>query len=155
MEWLESRAVRPRQARYQAALRPDMRPSILAYFLGFPTGQSRTCFDHPCRTAPPFGEASCTSRPLTVAGVFPRHALSQNAFKTKTRHSAESRKPHRQTTTICREQPFSWPPTLPRWSPVTSWQWKAANRTESHVPVVREGAGTDPLERKLMVYSII
>jgi len=23
MEWLESRAVRPRQARYQAALRPD------------------------------------------------------------------------------------------------------------------------------------
>jgi hypothetical protein len=24
MEWLESRAVRPRQARYQAALRPDM-----------------------------------------------------------------------------------------------------------------------------------
>jgi hypothetical protein len=25
MEWLESRAVRPRQARYQAALRPDMK----------------------------------------------------------------------------------------------------------------------------------
>ncbi len=24
MEWLESRAVRPRQARYQAALRPDI-----------------------------------------------------------------------------------------------------------------------------------
>jgi len=25
MEWLESRAVRPRQARYQAALRPDIK----------------------------------------------------------------------------------------------------------------------------------
>src|ERR1700687_1747675 len=28
MEWLESRAVRPRQARYQAALRPDMKCTI-------------------------------------------------------------------------------------------------------------------------------
>src|SRR5258706_13158857 len=28
MEWLESRAVRPRQARYQAALRPDMKCAI-------------------------------------------------------------------------------------------------------------------------------
>jgi hypothetical protein len=28
MEWLESRAVRPRQARYQAALRPDMQCTI-------------------------------------------------------------------------------------------------------------------------------
>jgi hypothetical protein len=33
MEWLESRAVRPRQARYQAALRPDMTASfILKHF---------------------------------------------------------------------------------------------------------------------------
>src|SRR6266446_3747308 len=117
MEWLESRAVRPRQARYQAALRPDMRPSILAYFLGFPTGQSRTCFNHPCRTAPPFGEASCTSRPLTVAGVFPRHALNQNAFKNKDASLSRIPQTASATTTICREQPFSWPPTLPTWSP--------------------------------------
>ena len=33
MEWLESRAVRPRQARYQAALRPDMQySSIIKHF---------------------------------------------------------------------------------------------------------------------------
>ncbi len=29
MEWLESRAVRPRQARYQAALRPDSCSAVL------------------------------------------------------------------------------------------------------------------------------
>jgi hypothetical protein len=33
MELLESGSVRPRQARYQAALRPDMKcPAILSYF---------------------------------------------------------------------------------------------------------------------------
>ena len=41
MEWLESRAVRPRQARYQAALRPDMKCTIyskaLSDFLPAPT----------------------------------------------------------------------------------------------------------------------
>src|SRR5258707_9674959 len=86
-----------------------------------PDPKSRTCFDHPCRTAPPFGEASCTSRPLTVAGVFPRHALNQNAFKNKDALLSRIPLTASATTTICREQPFSWPSTLPTWSPVTSW----------------------------------
>src|ERR1700694_272456 len=47
MEWLESRAVRPRQARYQAALRPDMKCTIdskaLSNFTATPI--RRVCLD--------------------------------------------------------------------------------------------------------------
>jgi hypothetical protein len=34
MEWLESRAVRPRQARYQAALRPDGSAALILKHIG-------------------------------------------------------------------------------------------------------------------------
>jgi hypothetical protein len=46
MEVLEARAVRPRQARYQAALRPIM-PSILGYFCTFPVALPMPWRDFP------------------------------------------------------------------------------------------------------------
>ena len=47
MEWLESRAVRPRQARYQAALRPDMKCSTNSKALSNTTATAihRACLD--------------------------------------------------------------------------------------------------------------
>ena len=54
MELLESGSVRPRQARYQAALRPDMKcaihSSVLSSFLATPVGR-------PCHHCPKFSQA--------------------------------------------------------------------------------------------------
>jgi len=74
MEWLESRAVRPRQARYQAALRPDMNCFIhsKALFNFTATPIRRVCLD--CAKIVPI--VSLDHPPARIQRHFRQHTLS-------------------------------------------------------------------------------